>query len=247
MMFWGDDMNLIISRTEKGIKEYPFHKHSDYEISYCLGKKGVLKANGKEHSFYEGNIIVVPPGTTHSSVSEEYLDSIYIRGEFSILFNAEEPIILRDNSSGDGRQLATLIYNNRFSSREYLASLCDAYIHFIAANMKLEDSIGRAVNDIVHKITEHSLIDSINIESILKESGYAPDYIRYHFRKITGKTPIAFLTDIRMRHACFLIETFGSTLTLAEIAQNCGYTDYVYFSKKFKSFTGMAPTEYKNR
>ena len=125
--------------------------------------------------------------------------------------------------------------------------MCDAYVHFIAMNMKLEDSIGHAVSEIVYKITENSLKPNISIAHILKESGYAPDYIRCEFRKITGKTPVAFLTDIRMRQACFLIETFASTLTLSQIAENCGFTDYVYFSKKFKSFMGISPTEYKNR
>ena len=31
---------------------------------------------------------------------------------------------------------------------------------------------------------------------------------------------------------------------LIEIAEKCGYTDYVYFSKKFKSVTGVAPRTY---
>ena len=243
----GDDMNLIISRTTKGTKEYPFHKHSDYEISFCLDCEGVLRVDGKSYPFSTGNIIIVPPGTFHSSISEVALDCIYVRGDFSLLFDTNEPVILRDNTNGDGRKLAMLIYDNRFSNREYLLSLCDAYIHFIITNMKFEDTIGQAVNEIVQKITQNCFDPYIDIASFLKESGYAEDYIRSHFKKITGKTPIAFLTDIRIRHACFLAQTYGTTLTLSEIAERCGYTDYVYFSKKFKTVTGISPATYRER
>jgi hypothetical protein len=134
-------MNLIISRTAKGTKEYPFHRHSDYEISFCLDCVGTLRTEKKQYSFSTGNIIVVPPGTLHSSVSDTSLDCIYIRGEFNLLFDANEPVVLRDNANGDGRKLAMLIYDNRFSNREYLLSLCDAYIHFIITNMQFEDGI----------------------------------------------------------------------------------------------------------
>ena len=246
-MSTGDYMNLIISRTLKGTKEYPFHKHNDYEISFCLNCDGHIRANKKKQRFSTGSIIVVPPGTLHSTISETSLDCIYIRGEFNLLFDTNEPIILRDNANGDGRQLAMLIYNNRFSSREYVSSLCDAYIHFILTNMRFEDSIGQAVNKIIQKISENCFDPNINIALFLKESGYAQDYIRCQFKKITGKSPTAFLTDIRIRHACFMAETYGSTLTLCEIAEKCGYTDYVYFSKKFKATMGVSPAKYKNR
>ena len=240
-------MNLIISRTLKGTKEYPFHKHSDYEISFCLDCKGVLRSGGRNQPFSTGNIIVVPPGTLHSSVSDTSLDCIYIRGEFNLLFDTTEPVVLRDNANGDGKKLAMLIYDNRFSNREYLLSLCDAYIHFIITHLQFEDTIGQAVNEIVQKITQNCFDPDIDISHFLRESGYTEDYIRHHFKKITGKTPIGFLTDIRIRHACFLSQTYGSTLTLSEIAERCGFTDYIYFSKKFKLVTGVSPATYRQR
>jgi len=237
-------MNFIISRTSKGTTKFPPHSHSDYEISFCLNNSGVLTANGKQYPFSSGSIVIVPPGTVHTSCSDSVLDCIYLRGEFSLLFSISEPIILRDNESDDGRQLATMIFNNRFSNAEFVTSLCDAYIHFILINMKTEDNIGKAVKEIIEKLTLGSSNANLSASKILAQSGYAEDYIRSHFSRITGKTPTAFLTDIRMRNACFLIEAYKGTLTLSHIAELCGYSDYIQFSKKFKAFTGFSPRCY---
>ena len=85
----------------------------------------------------------------------------------------------------------------------------------------------------------------INLTEILQKSGYSEDYIRSVFKKLTGKTPHEFLTDIRMNHACFLIDVYKDTLLLSQIAEKCGYLDYVYFSKIFKSVKGVSPKSYR--
>ena len=82
------------------------------------------------------------------------------------------------------------------------------------------------------------------IAGFLQKSGYAEDYIRAQFKKFTGKTPTEFLTKIRIYHACYLIDAYKNTLSLAEIAEKCGYTDYVYFSRRFKHIMGISPREY---
>jgi AraC-like DNA-binding protein len=82
------------------------------------------------------------------------------------------------------------------------------------------------------------------MRSLLTKSGYAEDYIRAKFREITGYTPVEFLTKVRISQACSLIDMYGNSLQLSEIAEKCGYTDYVYFSRRFKALTGISPREY---
>lgn len=57
---------------------------------------------------------------------------------------------------------------------------------------------------------------------ILNKSGYAEDYIRARFKYITGKTPVEFLSKVRISHACVLMDTYKSALTLNEISEKCG-------------------------
>ena len=141
--------------------------------------------------------------------------------------------------------LAEMIYNNRFGNKEYLSALCGAYLRLLVSEAGGEDRLNAEINRVIYKISENYYDSEADTEKYLKESGYAPDYIRAAFKKATGKTPSAFLTDIRIRQACYLTDIYADSLQMQEIAEKCGYIDYAYFSKKFRSVMKMSPTEYK--
>ncbi len=50
--------------------------------------------------------------------------------------------------------------------------------------------------------------------------------------------------EVRINNACFLIDTYKHLLSLSEIAEKCGYTDYIYFSRRFKQITKVSPRKY---
>jgi len=111
-------------------------------------------------------------------------------------------------------------------------------------SIRTQSRIHGAVTHVIDQIATGFCDYDLDLQKLLDASGYAQDYIRAQFKRITGKTPIAFLTNVRIRHACHLIDTYGSAVPLTQIAEKCGYTDYVYFSKKFKSVVGVAPRTY---
>ena len=238
-------MDFQINCTADGVKTYPLHKHSNYEVMYYLQGQGVLRTPDKSYPFSPGSIIIVPSQLEHGSSSKNGFKNISICGNFKHLLFSREPVVLSDNEYLEGKSLAELIFKNRFSGNEYLMSLCSAYIHFLLQSIENKDSVSKAVDKIIKEITSKACDSSINLSSLLLKSGYAEDYIRSHFKRITGKTPNEFLTQIRINRACYLISIYGSSLSLSEIAEQCGYTDYIYFSKKFKSVTAMSPRKYK--
>lgn len=238
-------MNLQINCTQDGVTTYPIHKHNNYEIMFYLEGTGYLRAKDANYSFSPGSIIIVPPYMEHGSTSEKGFKNISISGEFENLFHLKDIVTLSDNAEGEGRLLATMIYNNRHKNNDYIFRLCSAYIHFILQYINVTEIINISVNKIMNEITNNFYDCNINLRQLLQKSGYAEDYIRSYFKVVTGKTPTAFLNEVRIKHAVFLIEIYADTLSLQEIAEQCGYTDYVYFSKKFKSILSISPQEYK--
>ena len=84
-----------------------------------------------------------------------------------------------------------------------------------------------------------------NVTELLKQSGYAEDYIRMCFKKTVGKTPVEYLTNLRIKHAKTLINIYRNSMPLTDVSFNCGFDDYIYFSRKFKQVVGVSPHAYE--
>jgi signal transduction histidine kinase/ligand-binding sensor domain-containing protein/DNA-binding response OmpR family regulator len=92
----------------------------------------------------------------------------------------------------------------------------------------------------------HSNIDKsdLSIESLSEKLGISRVHFYRKIKSLTGVTPQEFLKTIRMKYAASLISQ--KKLRISEVAYMCGYKDLAYFSKSFKEFHGMSPSEYHN-
>ncbi|MNM81120.1 HTH-type transcriptional activator Btr [compost metagenome] len=73
-------------------------------------------------------------------------------------------------------------------------------------------------------------------------AGVSPDYFTRVFKKTTGKSPVEYLNEIRIKHAKQLL--LSTNDSMRSIAQNVGFSDEFYFSRKFKSMSGKSPMLY---
>ena len=65
------------------------------------------------------------------------------------------------------------------------------------------------------------------------------------FNKETGGSFSEYLASIRMKEAERLLT--HTTLSLEEIAVQCGIQDYYYFNKVFKKYSGETPSQYRRQ
>ncbi len=221
------------------------HNHKSYEIIIYTKGRGVFHTDKKQTETTPGKIIIVPPGVTHwCSFIDDELERIYVNGDFSHVFELTEPTVISDNSKSEGLELAKMVYENRFSDSEYLSALINAFTHFLLIRVKIDNEIFSAIKSVAQEITDNFYDCDIDICALLKKSGYSEDYIRAQFKKATGKTPTEFLTETRISHACYLIGAYKNVVPLNVISEKCGYTDYIYFSRRFKKVMGISPRKY---
>ena len=83
----------------------------------------------------------------------------------------------------------------------------------------------------------------INFAYISKVYGFSSSYLTKIFREHTGKPPIRYLNEYRVQVAKKLLRDTG--LTIKEVSEKTGFVDQFYFSKCFKSYCGVTPTQYK--
>lgn len=237
------EIKVGISNTQK-VTQSSFHKHDQWEIIFYIEGTGHFCTPTEQFPFKPGTVFFIPPFLTHRSVSEDGFNNIYIRGAFEHLIMFENLLMVEDNLQKDGDFLIHMIYRNRFGNSNYLADLCTAYIHFLLQQATFQNNLDLTIHRICTHIAENAFDPGLDIAQYLRNSGYAEDYIRMRFKETVGIPPLKFLTKVRIEHACTLFEMYKDQFSLMQVAEKCGYTDYVYFSKKFKQQTGMSPQKY---
>lgn len=229
-------------RSAKPGNKQRLHFHAEAEILFFTEGKGTFHTEQRDYSFKPGTAIIVPARMKHISYSSDDFVTITVADEGQKIM-AETPIVLRDNEEGDGRTLAKLLFRYRHVRSPFVTDLINAYIRFWLQRAELPGATETALNEVYRALLENAGDKDLDLHAILTAGGYAEDYIRMLFKKRYGIPPLKFLAQIRMENACFLLDTYRD-LPLAEIAERCGYDDYVYFSKTFKAHIGKSPREY---
>ncbi|NGZ74345.1 AraC family transcriptional regulator [Saccharibacillus alkalitolerans] len=84
--------------------------------------------------------------------------------------------------------------------------------------------------------------EPLKIDRLAGMAGLSRSYYADQFKKRYGKSVVEYMTDLRIRRAKRLMANSG--LKLREVAQQVGYGDEFYFSRRFKQETGVAPSAY---
>ncbi len=148
--------------------------------------------------------------------------------------------------------LAVSIYNRREEHYKRQASVeLHRYLLHVAHEFVLSQKVVNTKKTLKKsEVKVNEILDYLNsnymnkISSIIIEEHFEVnfDYINRVFLERTGSTIFHYLNSIRIGHAKELI---GSTnLKYSEIAYLTGIEDNYYFTRIFKKFSGMTPTQY---
>lgn len=83
----------------------------------------------------------------------------------------------------------------------------------------------------------------ISPSSLAKAQGVSLGYLSTLFKKETGKTLSEYICERRMEYAAYLLRT--TSLQIQTIALHCGILDVQYFSKIFKKYLNLTPSQYR--
>ena len=83
----------------------------------------------------------------------------------------------------------------------------------------------------------------ITLEELARLTGMSPKYFCRFFKTIVHRSPIDYVNYYRVECASYFL-TSGD-MTVAEIAQHCGYNDSSFFIKQFRKYKGTTPKKYR--
>ena len=97
------------------------------------------------------------------------------------------------------------------------------------------------VRDIKDYLARH-ICDRVRIDDLCLEFGVSQTVLMEKFHKETNKTVIEYFNELKIGRAMDMIRVGKYRFT--EISEELGFSSINYFSKLFKSKTGMTLTEF---
>lgn len=130
----------------------------------------------------------------------------------------------------------------RASVLNILAILMDRGL--LKASVNSPNQRGEALKRVIRYIN-NNYQKSIYLEELAGIMNMNEQYFCRFFKKVTGKTPIAYINDIRIRHAALLLEK--TDLPVTQVAMDCGCNNMGHFIAEFRKRTSHAPLEYRKK
>ena len=84
---------------------------------------------------------------------------------------------------------------------------------------------------------------TINLEAMAEAMGMSMKPFFQKVREITGKTPAEVVRDLRLKHACILLQR--TNINMSELANHVGFATGEHFINLFKERFGISPSEYR--
>lgn len=103
-----------------------------------------------------------------------------------------------------------------------------------------DDALMRKVSLFVEQNISNA---DIGVGDMAEAAAVSRSGLQRKMKQILGVTPLDFLREARIKHACRLLST--TQMSVSEVAYSSGFSDPKYFSRCFKASVGKSPSEYK--
>lgn len=229
-----------------------------YLIHYVISGKGFYKTGKKIYELHAGDTFLVYPNTEVLYYAAEQDPWEYAWVGFSgsdasmILtatdFTPETPVITATPLGNDIHRQILHIYDARGNEFEHAVEMTGRLYTMLALFMHgaTHSTAQNSANSYVQKGIEYISSNysyAITVEDIASYVGVSRSHLFRSFETILGQSPKEYLTDFRMKQACYLLE--HSDLSITAIANSLGFDNSLYFSKTFHKQKKMSPKDYR--
>ncbi len=98
------------------------------------------------------------------------------------------------------------------------------------------------IEELTQAIDEEMEKGHSDLKSVSAHMNTTEQTLRRRLTKTLGVTPLAYFTQVRMKKAKYLLLNYRD-VTIAEVAERCGYTLMTNFTRAFTHFYGIKPSE----
>lgn len=247
---------------------YSYHTqryHSQHKSGYPaylfrLQTEGVCEVvvKGRKKELEKGDLLLIKPGDHYELLVKEGQNSgdyhLGCEGDWMDEWwnRSAKPAVSRIDSN---EKLITLWRHIMIEKRRPLSSENEELSGYLlrALCLSLERAVNETVPSFSHPYTvtrmmryiEEHATTTFKVEDVALHAGLSVSRSVHLFKNSVGKTMMEYAHEIRLSAA---IERMKYTsMTLDQIAEDCGFGAYPYFHKVFKKNYGVAPGIYRRQ
>lgn len=249
-----------------------WHFHPEIEIVYVNGGEGKRHIGNHISHYSDGDLVMIGSNLPHFGLTntftrnksevviqfkEDFLGTHFfsipeMRGIKDLLHKSKRGIAFQSDAKNNiGSMIETMIALEPFQRVVHFLRILkelsetDNYELLNIDGIQLESKPQDAKRlDLVYALVRNNFARTIQLSEVADlVSMSEPSFSRY-FRKKTGKTFTQFVNEYRLVHASKLLSE--GTLSITAVCYECGFNNFSHFTKKFKSYTGKSPSQYRN-
>jgi AraC-like DNA-binding protein len=237
-----------------------------YLIHHIIAGKGRFTIQGREVELGAGDSFIIKPEQLVSYISDDeepwHYRWIAFRGSQAAELVATTGIPAQQTilHTGKRRQVPVIFrqIGRAFHEKKAGSHLkANGYLHLLLAEFSEALAPSSPLGDVPHTESERIIAQAIHylstqyaepitIEMMAESLGYNRAYLSRLFKQYTKITPVTFLLKLRIDKARLLLRE-RLELTVEQIASSVGFHDPLYFSKQFRRWYGVSPTEYRDQ
>lgn len=256
-------------------EELYLHAHEDFsELVIVLNGSAAHIVGGESYHISKGDVFVVGQNTEHGYQQTKHLTICNIMFRQEVFQNAydlrqipgfQALFVLEPHYSQKYHFLSHLkLHEQAFSETEtQLTAVMQEYRNktpgwqtvTYAEFLKLCVMLSRCYQNTDSGSTflkladaaaylEHHFCETISMPELAGLSGYSERQFFRVFKSVFQTTPVLYIAGLRMKKAKHLLQ--NTSLSIGEVAFQCGYDDQNYFSRIFRKYTGSSPSTYRH-
>ena len=241
----------FVYESEYQSLKWPLVAHIYYLFLVTKGAGVLTLPEYGSHSLTPGTLFFIFPGVRYNISGSSDLKYMYIS-----FMGTRAPELMEELSVSMSSPTYTDFPNLIAFWRQSIQRICGANANLIAegtllytlsylplASLPQADSTRPDVlQGVLNYIDLNFCNSNLTLKKIAETFGYTDKYLSHLFKREMNVNWNLYLNRLRIQHAIKMIETEHTSI--ASLAEMCGYTDALYFSKVFKRMVGKTPYVY---
>ena len=217
------------------------------ELILHLNGKGNVYFNGKTLHTEEGVVRFLPKG----DVTEYIVEKTEFGECIDIFFNTDSPIsdqafAVKFNQSEKIKGLFKKIFSLWVAKNDGYYFECLSILYKIFAELQKQDYIPQKQYNVIKPAIEYAeenfIKSKISVSHLAEICGISEAYLKKLFIKKFGVPPLKYIIQLKINYACDLLKS--ELYSISQVAEICGYNNIYFFSRQFKEYLGISPTEF---